>query len=188
MRYLIAIQICLSLITGNLSAQRTSSRIPPQDTIRNQRVTQTPVKPVETLPLVVARFYTMKKLVTNENFRLMGFESMEEVASAKLDPPIKDFMVRLDHLKRYVPGTNPDLMLTETGQQIFPVSAGEHVRSSMTLKRSLFLWKALSYGSPNFIKRLTEIITLSSASTGINRSEYFAVRIPALNDDFAGYL
>lgn len=184
MRTLANVFILILLLTLHVKAQRqTQPQRPGQDTTR--AVVQ--VKPVETLPLVVAKLTTFKNLITPENYRRMGFESPEEINNAKIDPPLKDFMVRLDHLKAFSPGSDPNYLLVSTGQQIFPISVNNEVRSSMILKQSIIFWKAVSYGSPNLIRQITNTVNESIRRTGMPRSAYFVVRIPAMNLIFLGY-
>ena len=44
---------------------------------------------------------TFGKLINKDNYKDMGFSSVDEVSKAKLGEPIQVFMVQLDRLKKY---------------------------------------------------------------------------------------
>lgn len=127
------------------------------------------------------------QLVTRENFRSMGFESPDEVKTASLGAPMKDFIVKLDSLSKYQPGGSAEELLIPTGQAVFPVMVNGKVRSSITLSKSKGEWKAVSFGGSNYVKKISKAVEESSRQTGLAKSEYFIARVPALNVFFAGY-
>ncbi len=130
---------------------------------------------------------TFARLVTQQNYKQMGFASREEVRTAKLGAPIQDFMVRLDALEKYEPTTRAEQLLTATNQVVVPVLVGAQVRSSITLSNVRARWRAASFGGPNYVKLVTTGVNESSRSTGLPPSSYFVVRIPALTLFFVGY-
>lgn len=146
------------------------------------------VKQTEEIQRVASEaLVTFSKLVTKENYKQMGFESSEEVLMAKLGQPLQDFMVRLDQLKEYQPASDPDKLLSGGNQVVYPLLVTEQVRSSITIGEINGNWKAVSFGSPKFIKLSNTILTKSAEVTGISPSSYFVVRVPALNLVFLGY-
>ena len=137
--------------------------------------------------VAVKSLETFSKLVTKDNYKQMGFESPEEVRMAKLGQPLRDFMVRLDQLKEYQPGSDPNALLSGGNQAMYPLFIKKKVRSSITIGERSGKWKAVSFGGANFIKLLNNILTKSVEATGLSLSSYFIVRVPALNLSFLGY-
>jgi len=169
MRILISLLIALFLMASQASAQETKVLIK------------------EIQPAAQRSLKTFSQLVTKENYRQMGFESPEEVRSATLGAPIQDFMVRLDKLKKYEPGSRPDELLTATSQVIYPVFVKGQVRSSITLSKTKESWQAVSFGGFNFVKLVSSTLMESSKVTGLDYSSYFLVRVPSLNLFFLGF-
>jgi len=130
---------------------------------------------------------TFGQLVTEDNYRAMGFDSLGEVGVARLAEPLRVFMVRLDHLQKYEPGSDPNKMLSGGDQVIYPVTVGEQVRSSITVHKVERTWKAFDFGSPTLVKMLAKVRKYSADSTKLAISSYFVVRVPALNLYFIGH-
>lgn len=130
---------------------------------------------------------TFKELITEENYERMGFGSLDEVDIATLGVPIQVFMVRLDHLKEYEPGTDPESLLSGGDEFNYPLLVNEEVRSSIIVMKRNDEWKAVSFGGPNLITLLTEIRRAKSEETQLPLSSFSAVRVPALNFYFLAH-
>ena len=130
---------------------------------------------------------TFKSLVSEENYKEIGFESPKDIYSATLDTPIVDFFIPLDQLIKYEPNNNPDDLLRSTNRIYYPVLVNTQVRSSITLSKIEGKWQAVSFGSPIFIGSVTNTLKQSMKESKLNYSEYFVVRIPSLNIYFLAY-
>ena len=130
---------------------------------------------------------TLKKLITEENYKQMGFESLDEVAFATLGEPIQDFMVRLDHLKKYQKGSDPNKMLSATNLLVYPVLVRGQVRSSIKGVVEEGTWKSVSFGEPNYIKMVMSQLKKQSEEQKLPSSSFFIVRVPAFNLVFLGH-
>ena len=126
-----------------------------------------------------------KELITEENYKQMGFESLDEVALATLGEPIQDFMVRLDHLKEYQKGSDPNKMLSATNLFVYPVLVRGQVRSSIQGVVEKGAWESVSFGSPNYIRMVMSQLERQSKE---QKTSSFIVRVPAFNLVFLGYL
>jgi hypothetical protein len=126
-------------------------------------------------------------LVNSKNFKQMGFESVEEVKSAALEVPLKEYIVPLDPLRKYEPNTDPRTLLSDTGEVTYPVRVGDRVRSSLTVSNAEGKWKPISFGDANLHKLLARIRDENLRTSGLQKTDYFIVRIPALNLVFLGY-
>jgi hypothetical protein len=138
-------------------------------------------------PIAQRSLKSFSKLITKENYKQMGFEFPKEIHDAALGTPIEDYMVRLDTLKEYKVGSKADTLLMKTNQFIYPVLVKEKVRSSITISKIKEEWKAVSFGSSNFVKLVSNTLKDSSKATGLDISSYISVRVPALNLFFIAY-
>ena len=131
---------------------------------------------------------TFPAMIDEENFKAMGFKSVSEARQAKLGQPIKVFMVRLDHLSKYEPGTPPDSLLdTTTSQVIFPLTVDNEARCAITVSLRNEQWVVTRFGSPNLTKLVSSARQASMKMTELPPSAYSIVRVPALNMVFVAY-
>jgi hypothetical protein len=141
----------------------------------------------ETQTIASDSFETFKRMVTKDNYRQMGFQTSEEIKEAVLGEPILDYMVRLDELRAYETGRDPSALLHSTNHVVYPVLVNAQTRSSFTLAKTESGWTPVSYGSPVLTRSLTKTRASSSLKTKLPESDYFRLRIPALNLYFVGY-
>jgi hypothetical protein len=130
---------------------------------------------------------TLQKMITPQNFKSMGFETFDEVRSATLGEPLAIFQVRLDQLRAYEPGEDPNKLLVDSGQMIYPVATNGSVRSSIVVVKTEEIWKATRFGGPNLIQALAKSRSAEAQSSQAAEKPYFVVQIPALSMYFLGY-
>ncbi len=129
---------------------------------------------------------TYARLVNQQNFRDLGFESTEEIRAATLGTPLQQFMIRLDELREYQ-ATRPALpLLHGTDRVRFPVLAQDATRSSLTVTRQDDRWVAYAFGDAALIRALAGARTEAAAREGARPEEYVEVWMPALNVVFIG--
>ena len=133
-----------------------------------------------------AALETLRKLVNASNARAMGFESERDVASATLGDPLVIFYVRLDHLREYQPKSDPLPLLSGGDRVLYPVSVRGQTRSSITLARSAEGWKGVSYGGPNNVQLVSQVVSESSHGALQSRRP-FLVDVLALGVHFVGF-
>jgi hypothetical protein len=97
---------------------------------------------------------TLRTIVTKDNYRAMGFASVDEVSRMELGSPFSMFYVRLDQLRGFKSLTNPDTLLVDSGRLLYPVSSGGAVRSSITMAMVNEQWRATGFGQASFVQRL----------------------------------
>ncbi len=100
---------------------------------------------------------TFRKLVTNDNFKEMGFESMAEVSSASLGEARHVFSVGLEQLKGFAPGGDANRMLADANQEFYPVMVGDQARSSVSVEQRDGKWRATSFGSARMSRQLGQM-------------------------------
>jgi hypothetical protein len=122
---------------------------------------------------------TLQKLVTEQNYKTLGFSSVDEVKSAALAAPLPMFNIGLDRLKSYQAGQDANALLTASSETIYPVTAGGQVRSSVTVVKKESGYTTASFGNAEIVKGL-------SRYRSDNMPNAFAVRVPALSLYFLG--
>jgi hypothetical protein len=122
---------------------------------------------------------TFQTLVNELNYKGLGFASLDEVKSATLAPPLVLYNIGLDRLKNYQPGQDPNTLLTDSSETIYPVSAAGQVESSVTVVKKETGYTTASFGHAAIVKDL-------SRYRHTNQPSEFAVRIPALSMYFLG--
>jgi hypothetical protein len=122
----------------------------------------------------------LQRLVTEQNFRSLGFDSPEQVKRAQPGQPLAVFDVGLDQLKAYKPGVDPDHVLQQSARIIYPVTVDGQVKSSITITHKESRYQASNFGDAEIIKRLSRY--------RLNQPEGsdFIVRVPAFNMYFLG--
>jgi hypothetical protein len=163
-------------VFGSVSAQQTPRDILASiDTIASQ--TRDPA---------VRSLETFRKLVNQQNYRAMGFDSLSEVRSAVIGDPLVAFYLRLDHLRSYQPGGDPLSILSGGVKVVYSVLVGHEVRASIVLDKGARGWTPVSYGGPNYAKLLYRIRAQSGPGAAGPGTHYFAVNALALGVDFLG--
>jgi hypothetical protein len=130
---------------------------------------------------------TLRKLVNAANYRSMGFESLDEVRSASLGDPLHLYLVRLDQLRGFQPGGNPETLLTDIGQDLYPVLVAGSVRSAVLVEKQGEQWSAVGFGGANLAKALGQRRSANSAVSEAAAPSYFEVHVAALSMYFLGY-
>ena len=120
-------------------------------------------------------------VMKQKNYREMGFESADDLKRMALGEPLQSFTVRLDHLQKYEKGMNPEELISGGRHYMYPLQVDKQVRSSLAVAEVKGEWKAVSFGSPNLIKMLSNTRMKSAEMSGAVPSSYFVVEIPSLN-------
>jgi hypothetical protein len=126
------------------------------------------------------------QLVTADNFRAMGFTRPDEVRSAVLGPPLPEFMVRLDELRAFQRGQDPGALLHPNNRVTFPVRVANATRTALTVERRGTGWSVASYGAARYGPLLDGTRERLARQDNRDPSDYFEVRVPALNVSFVG--
>jgi hypothetical protein len=129
----------------------------------------------------------LRKLVTPENARDMGFESVSEAANAALGEPIRVQMVRLDALRSYTAGADPGPLLTEVNRVLYPVTVNNQVRSSVIVEGSGGQWTFSSFGGPALVRQVSRYRTDITNRLKPAADSVTVVHVSALNLYFLGY-
>ena len=122
----------------------------------------------------------LQKMVTEQNYRALGFDSVDQVKQAQLGSPFSVFEIGLNQLKEYKPGISPDTLLTPSSKTIYPVTVNSEVKSSVTISHKDNGYQASSFGSADIIKSLSRYRRAEAQGND------FVVRVPAFNMYYLG--
>ncbi|HEY6925527.1 MAG TPA: hypothetical protein VI653_18760 [Steroidobacteraceae bacterium] len=125
------------------------------------------------------------RLITRDNYRDMGFESIAEIRSATLGAQLPEYMIQLDELQHFQAGQAPESLLHSTGRVTWLVLVSGRTRSSMTLSRGSRGWGAVGYGAPHHARIVDSVLALLASRPG-GGGQYREVLVPALNTTFLG--
>lgn len=119
----------------------------------------------------------LQKLVNAQNYKTLGFQTLDEVKQAQLGQPMEVFNLGLEKLKSYQAGEDPNSLLTPSAETIYPVTVSGSVRTGVTIVHKEQGYEPSSFGNADIVKRL---------ATYRQNPTDFAVRIPAFNMYFVG--
>lgn len=131
---------------------------------------------------------TLAELAKGENAVKFGFAAPGDIDRSELGAPLTDFIVQLDDLRAWQPGSDPMRLLRPTGLVIYPVSVGGVPRSSITLKKQDSEWKPVAFGAPGQTQAVGRARASVVATEGVSGPQTFQVRIPAFNLTFVASL
>lgn len=131
---------------------------------------------------------TLAELAKGDNAARMGFAAPGDAEKSELAAPLSDFIVGLDDLRSWQPGTDPMSLLRPTGLVVYPVTTGGAVRSSVTLKKQDSAWQAVAFGAPAQSQAVAGARASVADKAKVAENKTFQVRIPAYNLVFVGYV
>ena len=117
----------------------------------------------------------------------VGIKSIEAAREATLGAPLQLFIVRLDELKQYQPGDDPDKLLHAVEQVVYPVTVKGQVVSSVSVSKERGEWTATQIGQGISAPKIAESRTVGARALKTEPVKAFLVRVPALNREFVGY-
>lgn len=131
------------------------------------------------------------RLVDNQNYQALGFDSVDAVKQSALGQPLAVFTIGLDRLKTYNPVDDVNGLLVRSSETIYPVTVKGQVKSSVTIVQSAGGYQPSRFGSAAIITSLAKYLHVNySANSATTRApdagEQFVVRVPALNLYFLG--
>jgi hypothetical protein len=130
---------------------------------------------------------SFRKLATPDNYRELGFASLDEVGSARLGAPLPVSMVQLDQLREYQAGRDPAMLLTSLHQDYYPVQVQQQTRSAILVEQLDQGWAAVSFGNAGLAQQVDALQTRMTAAAQAELSDAAIVQVPALGIFFLGH-
>lgn len=122
---------------------------------------------------------TLQKIVTEQNYKGLGFNSATEVKGAALAQPLPLYNIDLNRVKSFKSGQDLNTLLTASTETIYPVTVGGQVRSSVTVVKKGKGFTTASFGNAAIVRGLSRYRTKGMQGA-------FAVRVPFLSSYFLG--
>jgi hypothetical protein len=144
--------ITILILIGGACARKGSADRDTNQNQNNQQETFADAQSAATQSLTIFR-----RLVNNQNYRDLGFESPDEVANATLGEPLPVMFVRLDQLRGYQAGTDVNSLLGQSNEVNFPVIANNQVRSSVVVEQVNGRWKTGTLGNGALAKHIAAV-------------------------------
>lgn len=131
---------------------------------------------------------TFRTLVNAQNYKDFGFDSADELANARLGAPLRVYFVRLDQLREYQPGSDPNRLLTDINQLHYPVLSGDKVKSSVVVQQTDNRWRLARLGEGGLAQQIAALRkSPSNAAPSEASAQEFIVRVGALGLYFIGH-
>jgi hypothetical protein len=135
---------------------------------------------------------SLKQLIDSQNYKAMGFQSVEEVKRVAIGKPVNLIRLRCDSLKAYKDTKGENLApLAMSEEVIFPILVGKQTRAVLVVDsipdpdgRSQLDWITVSFGNTPLAALIDTTIGENSTQDESARAGYSLVEIPALNLTF----
>jgi hypothetical protein len=121
------------------------------------------------------------------NGKAFSLNSASEAYGVQKGQPIAHYFVRLDKLAAYQAGQDPYSLLGKISSVTYPIVSGSDIKGAVNLGWNGSEWKVVSVGGAAFIQKWDSLRRGQLAKNGKNLDDFFAVRVPALDEDFVGY-
>lgn len=121
-----------------------------------------------------------------EQLRALGFQKVEEVQAATVEAGIPVYMIRLDQLREYT-GGEASRLLVDLKTLEFPVTVAGQPRSLVEVRAVNGAWETARVGGGNKARILHGVRRQAIEANGMAESDFFEVRVPALNMIFLGH-
>jgi hypothetical protein len=127
----------------------------------------------------------LRELATKENFKSLGFDSLEELTSAELGTPLPVVIVRLDELREYKPKGDAYKLLHPLPKVMYGVTVKGEPRCGLEVHKRDGKWTASALGiagpARHYVKALKKHAEKDQAKA------FFLMKVLALNETYLGY-
>lgn len=128
----------------------------------------------------------IRQSASPEQHRALGFQKSEELQGATVEAGIPVYMIRLDQLRQYQ-GEEASRLLVDLKTLVFPVTVAGQPRSLVEVRAENGRWETARVGGANKVRILHGVRQQAAKANGMANSDFFEVRIPALNMLFLGH-
>jgi hypothetical protein len=127
----------------------------------------------------------LRDLATKENFKSLGFDSLEEVASAELGTPLPLALVRLDELREYKPKDEAYKLLHPLPKVVYGVVVKGEPRCGLEVQQRDGKWETSALGLAGPARQYVQ--ALKKQAEKDQATVFFIIKVPALNETYLGY-
>jgi hypothetical protein len=160
---------------------------PPEETATTKEQLAEHVRAMvkESRPSAESAVKKLRKLTTKENFKSMGFDSLDEVKSAELGKPLPVLIVRLDELRKYTPKGDPYKLLHPLPKVIYGVTVKGEARCGVEVQKRDGKWEVSALGIAGPARQYVE--ALKKQGEKDKARSFFLIKVQALNETYLGY-
>jgi hypothetical protein len=127
----------------------------------------------------------LHKLATKENFKSMGFDSLEEVKTAELGKSLPVLIVRLDELRNYKEKGDAYKLLHPLPKVIYGVTVKGEPRCGVEVQKRDGKWEVSALGIAGPARQFVD--ALKKHAEKDKATMFFLVKVLALNETYLGY-
>jgi hypothetical protein len=127
----------------------------------------------------------LRDLATKENFKSLGFDSLEELPSAELGKALPVLIVRLDELREYKPKGDAYKLLHPIPKVLYGVNVKGDPRCGLEVQKREGKWEVSAIGIAGPARQYVRALRKQEEED--KARGFFIVKIPALNETYLGY-
>ena len=127
----------------------------------------------------------LRELATKENFKSLGFDSLEELPSAELGRPLPVLIVRLDELREYKPKGDAYKLLHPIPKVVYGVNVKGEPRCGVEVQKRDGKWEASAIGIAGPARQYVQAVKRQAEKD--RGTVFFLVKVLALNETYLGY-
>ena len=127
----------------------------------------------------------LRDLATKENFKSMGFDSLEELPTAELGRPLPVLIVRLDELREYKPKGDAYKLLHPLPKVVYGVNVKGEPRCGLEVQKRDGKWEVSALGIAGPARQYVQAVKKQAEKD--RGTVFFLVKVLALNETYLGY-
>ncbi len=127
----------------------------------------------------------LRELATKENFKSLGFESLEELPSAELGRPLPVLIVRLDELREYKPKGDAYKLLHPLPKVLYGVNVKGEPRCGVEVQKRDGKWEVSALGIAGPARQYVQAVKKQAEKD--RGTVFFLVKVLALNETYLAY-
>jgi hypothetical protein len=127
----------------------------------------------------------LRALARKENFKSLGFDSLDEVATAELGQALPILIVRLDELRKYKPKDEAYKLLHPLPKVVYGVTVKGDPRCGLEVQKRDGKWESSAIGIAGPARQYIQ--ALKKQGEKDKATGFFLIKILALNETYLGY-
>lgn len=127
----------------------------------------------------------LRELATKENFKTLGFESLDELPSAELGRPLPVLIVRLDELRDYKAKGDPYKLLHPIPKVVYGVNVKGEPRCGLEVQKRDNKWEVSAVGIAGTARQHGQ--ALKKQAEKDRATAFFLIKVLALNETYLAY-
>lgn len=127
----------------------------------------------------------LRELATKDNYKSLGFDSLDERPSAELGVAMPVLIVRLDELREFKPGGDAYKLLHPIPKVVYGVNVKGDPRCGLEVRKRDGKWEASALGIAGPARLYAR--ALKKQAEKDKATVFFLIKVLALNETYLGY-